>query len=367
MSDTTTLLRQLTLARPSPDPAPPRGRRIGAVTLAGAVALLFAAASGALWYFDSASPAALDPAASALPATLPATTGTSAAGTLENAALDTAGDPAPAATALAPESVLNASGYVVARRQATVSARTTSRVSEVLVEEGMQVTQGQILARLDDRNERAELALAEAEAAAVQAQRAELEVLLGNALQELSRTRALAAERLASSSLVDLRATEAEALRARIERNAREVVVAARRVSLQQSQLADLVVRAPFAGVVIEKSVQPGEVISPVSAGGGFTRTGIATLVDMASLEVEVDVNEAYINRVTPGQPVAITLNAYPEAPYPGRVLAVIPTADRGTATIRVRIGFTEPDRRVLPEMGIRAAFLVHSEAPPPE
>lgn len=340
MSDTTTLLRQLSITRP---PSGASAGRPWAATAVGA-ALVLAIAGGALWYPGSqrTSPPA---AASAVPAPIPA---------------PRAGLPPPAP---APNgSVLDASGYVVARRQATVSAKTTSRVDQVLVEEGMSVTEGQVLARLDDRNERAELALAEAEAAAVQAQRAELEALLGNALQELQRTRTLAADRLVSASLADQRATEVETLRARIERNAREIVVAARRVSLQRSRLADLVVRAPFAGVVIEKSVQPGEVISPVSAGGGFTRTGIATLVDMASLEVEVDVNEAYINRVAPGQPVTVTLNAYPDAPYQARVLAVIPTADRGTATIRVRIGFTDPDRRVLPEMGIRAAFLVHSQ-----
>jgi RND family efflux transporter MFP subunit len=214
------------------------------------------------------------------------------------------------------------------------------------------------MARLDDSNERAELDLAEAQRASAEAQVAELDAVLTHARQELARTRALARDRLASESQMDQRVTDVDTLHARVERAHREIEVAARRVQLHQTRLADLTIRAPFAGVVIEKSVQPGEMISPVSAGGGFTRTGIGTIVDMDSLEVEVDVNEAYINRVAVDQGVEITLNAYPDRTYRGRVLAVIPTADRSKATIRVRIGFANVDAQVLPEMGIKAAFL---------
>lgn len=273
-------------------------------------------------------------------------------------AADRALQPQPAGGSPPGNVLLNGTGYVVARRQATVSSKTTSRVTEVLIEEGMRVAAGQVLARLDDSNERAELDLTVAEREAAEAQVAELQALLDNAGRELSRVRALARVELASESLVGQRTTEVNALRARIERAHREIVVASRRVQLHETRLADLTIRAPFDGVIIEKSVQPGEMISPVSAGGGFTRTGIGTIVDMDSLEVEVDVNEAYINRVAVDQDVEITLNAYPDHTYQGRVLAVIPTADRSKATIRVRIGFAAIDDHVLPEMGIKAAFL---------
>ena len=116
--------------------------------------------------------------------------------------------------------------------------------------------------------------------------------------------------------------------------------------------------RAPFAGVVTVKAAQEGETVSPVSAGGGFTRTGIGTIVDMSSLEVEVDVNESFINRVTAGQRVDVRLNAYPDWQIGARVIAIVPTADRAKAAVRVRIGFDAIDERVLPQMGVRVSFL---------
>jgi RND family efflux transporter MFP subunit len=270
------------------------------------------------------------------------------------AAAPVPGAPPPAAS----RTVLDGSGYVVARRQATVSARTTSRVLEVRVEEGMTVEQGQILAIMDAANEEAELALATAELAAARAARLELVALIENAERARQRAGVLEDKGLLSTAELDARVADASALRARLERAEKEIEVATEGVTVQKTRLQDLVIRAPFAGVVVEKSVQPGEIISPVSAGGGFTRTGIATIVDMSSLEVGVDVNEAYIDRVFSGQPVEIRLNAYPDRIYAGRVLAVVPSADRGKATIPVRIAIDELDAGVLPQMGVQVGFL---------
>jgi RND family efflux transporter MFP subunit len=267
-------------------------------------------------------------------------------------------EPAPAPPRpVATRTVLDGSGHVIARRQSTVSARTTSRVLEVRVEEGMTVEQGQILAIMDAANEEAELALATAELAAARAARAELVALIANAERALQRAEVLEDKGLLSTAELDARVAEASALRARLDRAGKEIEVATEGVAVQQTRLHDLVIRAPFAGVVVEKSVQPGEIISPVSAGGGFTRTGIATIVDMSSLEVGVDVNEAYIDRVFSGQPVEIRLNAYPDRIYTGRVLAVVPSADRSKATIPVRIAIDTLDARVLPQMGVQVGF----------
>ena len=136
-----------------------------------------------------------------------------------------------------------------------------------------------------------------------------------------------------------------------------DVVVAERNVALWQQQMDDMIIRAPFDGVVTTKDAQPGEMISPVSAGGGFTRTGIGTIVDMDSLEIEIDVNESYINRVEPGQPVEATLDAYPDWKIPCKVIAIIPTADRQKSTVKVRVGFDQLDPRILPDMSVKVAF----------
>jgi RND family efflux transporter MFP subunit len=249
--------------------------------------------------------------------------------------------------AMSAASVLDASGYVVARRQATVSSKVTGKVIDVLVEEGQKVEADQVLAHIDDSNARAAVAL-------VRAQAAELRVQLANAERERTRARDLAAKKLVSQSQLDSVEANADTLKARLE-------TAARSVDVQQRQLDDTVVRAPFAGVITVKNAQPGEMISPLSAGGAGTRTGIGTLVDMDSLEVEVDVNENFINRVQAGQPVTAKLNAYPEWEIPAEVIAVIPTADRSKATVKVRVGFKVKDARILPDMGVRVSF---QEAP---
>lgn len=253
--------------------------------------------------------------------------------------------------------VLQASGYVTARRRATVSSKVTGKVVEVMIEEGDRVEEDQVLARLDDVNTRANLSLAEAELRAAESSLEETEVRLAHARKEYQRIQALAEEGVASRSERDLAETEVEALEARLHRQESDIAVARRQVELWHRQLEDTVIRAPFAGIVVDKSAQAGEMISPVSAGGGFTRTGICTLVDMDSLEIEVDVNESYINRVTPGQAVEATLDAYPDWRIPARVIAIVPTADRQKATVRVRIGFEVEDSRILPDMGVKVAF----------
>jgi RND family efflux transporter MFP subunit len=256
-----------------------------------------------------------------------------------------------------PRTLLNGSGYVVARREATVSSKVTGKVIEVLIEEGMRVEAGQVLARLDDTNVKASLQLAEAQLGAAKAALAEIRVRLDEAERELRRINDLAASRIDTQAALDHALADVNSQKARLESQQAAVTVAEKEAAIWQQQLEDTVIRAPFAGIVTVKNAQPGEMISPISAGGGFTRTGICTLVDMASLEIEVDVNESYINRVQTGQPVEATLDAYPDWKIPAKVIALIPTADRQKATVKVRVGFLELDPRMLPQMGVKVAF----------
>jgi len=258
--------------------------------------------------------------------------------------------------------VLNASGYVTARRRATVSSKITGKVVEVNVEEGMNVREGQVLARLDDSTPRAALALAEAQADAARRGLRENEIRLEQARLTEQRVAQLSQERIVAQAEVDQVKTEADALDARIGALKEQVRVAERQIALLQTDLDNTVIRAPFSGVAVSKDAQPGEMVSPVSAGGGFTRTGICTIVDMKSLEIEVDVNESYINRVKPGQSVTALLDAYPDWQIPARVITIVPTADRQKATILVRIGFTQLDPRILPDMAIKVTFLRQPE-----
>jgi RND family efflux transporter MFP subunit len=271
--------------------------------------------------------------------------------------------PVPVRTALVLQSgggsertLLNASGYVTARRKSTVSAKVTGKVTEILVEEGMKVEAGQILARLDSSNVEKSLHLAEAQAESARKSLDETKANLNKAERELKRIAQLAAEKVSSPSDLDTAEAEAKSLQARLDRQLADVAVAEREVALWKQQLDDMIVRAPFSGIVTSKDAQPGEMISPMSAGG-FTRTGICTIVDMASLEIEVDVNESYINRVSSGQPVEGTLDAYPEWQIPCKVIAIIPTADRQKATVKVRVGFAKLDPRILPDMSAKVAF----------
>ncbi len=302
------LLKELRIDRDAPDDGAASRRRLWI-----AVAAAVVAAAGLLaWFFNRERPLEVTvTAARAMPAT--------GAGA----------------------SVLDATGYVTARRQATVSAKVTGKVREVLIEEGQRVEAGDVLATLDDSEARVDVELRRAQLAAARAQLLEAEASAANAEREFRRQQEIAELKLTSASALDAARTVAE-----------ESVAAA------VVQLDNTVVRAPFAGVVTVKAAQPGEMISPISAGGGSIRTGIGTVVDMDSLEIQVDVSESYINRVKPGQEVEAVLNAYPDWRIPASVIAIVPTADRSKATVKVRIALGEKDARIVPEMGVRVAFL---------
>ena len=260
------------------------------------------------------------------------------------------------------DSVLDANGYVIARRQASVSSKVPGKVTSVLIEEGMFVEEGQLLATLDDAVNRAQLELTESQVQATVAQVEELHVRLKQAIVDLDRRRKLAQQALVSDSEVETLELEVESLNSLINTGNENILVAKKSLALQQQYLSDMEIRAPFAGVVVSKTAQPGEMIAPVAGGGGFTRTGICTIVDMDSLEVEVDVNEASINKVQPGQQVTVQLKAYADVRMPAEVLAIIPTADRARATFKVRVGFKQRDERVLPDMAVQVAFLPEGE-----
>ena len=261
-----------------------------------------------------------------------------------------------------PNTVLDASGYVVARRQATVSAKVTGKVAEVFVEEGMHVKADQILATLDNSTATRRLELAKQQANAARSELNQIQVRLDEAQRATHRGEQLRHEKLISEADLDALQSTTAALRAQLDSIQFQVSVAEANVQLQQQNISDYTVRAPFAGIVISKDAQPGEMISPISAGGGFTRTGIATLVDMDSREVEVDVNEAFINRVIDGQKTEATLDAYPDWTIPSHVISIVPTADRQKATVKVRIGFDQLDSRILPDMGVKVRFLDNTE-----
>ena len=330
MNDKTALLNQLRIDRGG-EPAP---RRTGRIWLAvAAAALLLGAVAAWVW---------------GRPAKVPVHVAVAQA--------------AAGAAAAAGGSVLDASGYVVARRQATVSSKITDKMVEIDIEEGDHVKAGQIIAKLDETNIRASLNQANAQLSFTKAGLAETEVNLANAERDYNRQKALLQDHFVSQAAVDNSRTSMDALRAQLDTQRSNVAVAASGVAIAERNLDDTTVRAPFAGVVTVKAAQPGEIVSPISAGGGFTRTGIGTVVDMDSLEIQVDVNENFINRVQPGQRVEARLNAYPDWRIPAHVIAVIPTANRSKGTVTVRIALDAKDARILPEMGVRVAFLNGAE-----
>lgn len=277
---------------------------------------------------------------------------------LQAASVKTATVTPKAGSSAGADAVLNASGYVTARREATVSAKVTGKVVDVLIDEGHPVKEGQVLARLDDTQARAALQYAQAQLAASQRSEGEDEARLHEADLTLQRDQELVKQQVVGQAELDSAQATVDALKARIAYGQEQIAVAQSQVKIQQANLDDMVVRAPFNGVAISKDAQPGEMVSPMSAGGGFTRTGICTIVDMASLEIEVDVNEAYINRVEAGQRVEAVLDAYPDWRIPAHVITTIPTADRQKATVKVRIGFDHLDPRMLPDMGVKVSFL---------
>jgi RND family efflux transporter MFP subunit len=327
MSDLKQDLAALRLER---EPVAPTSRRwVGWVLLA---AVLVAAAGAAWWWFTRERPIEVE----------------TAAVTQRQAG--------------AQASVLNATGYVTARRRATVSSKITGKVVQVNVEEGMAVREGQVLARLDDETQRAAVALAEAQAEAARRNVNESEVRLTEAKITLERVSKLVSIGYSTAAEVDAARASVDSLVARISAAREQVRVAERQIALARTDLDSTIIRAPFTGVAISKDAQPGEMVSPVSAGGGFTRTGICTIVDMHSLEIEVDVNESYINRVKPEQAVTAVLDAYPDWQIPARVITTVPSADRQKATVLVRIAFMQLDPRILPDMGVKVTFLRDSE-----
>jgi len=262
----------------------------------------------------------------------------------------------------ASSSVLDASGYVVARRMATVSAKITGKVREVMIEEGMRVEAGQVMATLDPIDADAQRSLSASQVQAARAQVAGLQAQQRQAAAEASRLQALVGQQLVSRSQYDQAVAQRDSLRAQLDTAQRNVKVASDQLAIADLGVDNNIVRAPFSGVVTAKAAQPGEIVSPLSAGGGFTRTGIGTIVDMESLEIEVEVGEAFIGRVQPKMPVEATLNAYPEWKIPGEVIAIIPTADRGKATVKVRVALKVKDPRIVPEMGVRVSFLEQAQ-----
>ncbi|WP_339726002.1 efflux RND transporter periplasmic adaptor subunit [uncultured Paraglaciecola sp.] len=253
------------------------------------------------------------------------------------------------------DTILNSSGYITARRMATVSSEVMGLITQVNVEEGMNVEEGQILATLDSNLAEVNLDYARAQLSVLDARRKAILVNLDEAKTNyqriLNNTYSSDAERTRGFAnqqnlLANLESAEADLLVAKVE------------IRRQQERLDDHTIRAPFSGVVTQKNAQPGEIVAPSSAGGGFTRTGICTIVDMSSLEIEVDVNESFIGRVYPGQKVNATLDAYPDWPIPASVIATIPTADRAKATVQVRIKIELEDPRILPEMGVKVGFM---------
>src|SRR5438445_1803872 len=262
------------------------------------------------------------------------------------------------------EALLNASGYVTPRRRATIAAKITGLVTGVFFDEGTQVHEGQVLGTLDDSDARRALDSAKGDRDSTQAAVQDYEVQLRNARITLRRTEQLQQAGVQTQEQLDNARTAVDSLQAKIDLVKTQVTAAEARIQVAQQAVDNCTIRAPFDGIVVSKDAQIGEMVSPISAGGGFTRTGIATIVDMKSNEIEVDVNEAYIARVVPGQAVTAVLDAYPDWEIPSRVRTVIPSADRQKATVKVRISFLKLDPRILPDMGIKVTFLGEEKHP---
>jgi RND family efflux transporter MFP subunit len=271
--------------------------------------------------------------------------------------------------AAGPQALLNASGYITPRRRATIAAKITGRVTAVFFDEGTRVSEGQLLATLDDSDAKRSLDSAKADRDASQAAIADFEVQLKNAQIELRRAEQLQKAGVRTQEALDNATTTVDSLKAKITLAKQQVAATESRIGVAQQAVDNCIIRAPFAGIVVSKDAQVGEMVSPNSAGGGFTRTGIATIVDMKSNEIEVDVNESYIARVQPNQPVTATLDAYPDKPFPAKVRTVIPTADRQKATVKVRITIIDLDKYnfILPDMGVKVAFLGDQKPAPKE
>ncbi|MDQ0010903.1 RND family efflux transporter MFP subunit [Luteibacter jiangsuensis] len=329
MNSNKELLRQLKIDRSQKEPHGGGSAGMRSALVVVAVLVLVLAAAGGAWVFLAHRPVEVRTA----------TAVSSSAGTEAGA-------------------VLQATGYVTARRQATVSAQITGTLVEVLIEEGDRVKKGQVLARLEDNALRASLESARANAAAAHANVAQTQAQLDQSLRDADRQEALVGRGLVSRQLAEQSRTQAHTLRAQLNTVRRQADAAEAQVAVGQVNLDYTVIRAPFDGVITDKAAQVGEIVSPLSAGGGFTRTGVGTIVDMDSLEIDVDVNEAYIGRVQPDMPAEAVLDAYPDWRIPAHVIAIVPAADRGKATVKVRVALENKDARIVPDMGVRVSFL---------
>ncbi|WP_109123759.1 efflux RND transporter periplasmic adaptor subunit [Dyella sp. C11] len=258
--------------------------------------------------------------------------------------------------------VLQATGYVTARRQATVSAQITGTLTDVLIEEGDHVKEGQVVARLDDSQYKAALEAARTAAAASHALVSQFQAQLTQNERDAVRNEALVEKGLVSKQVAEQSRTLVDSTRAQLVSQQRSASSADAQVTVAQVNFDYCVIRAPFDGVITTKDAQVGEIVSPFSAGGGFTRTGVGTVVDMDSLEVDVDVNEAYIGRVKPNMPAEAVLDAYPDWKIPAHVIAIVPAADRGKATVKVRVALGQKDSRIVPDMGVRVSFLEQAQ-----
>ena len=294
-----------------------------------AVVVLVVLLAGAAWWFFAARPIAVQTAVASAPG----------AGTAAGA-------------------VLQATGYITARRQATVSTQITGTLTQVLIEEGDRVQKGQVIARLEDSALRAGLNVAQANISSAQAQVAQAQAQLTQATADMRRQDELAASGMLSKQAAEQARTVVASYAAQLEARRREADATRAQLAQAQVNFDYTIVRAPFAGVVTVKAAQVGEIVSPLSAGGGFTRTGVGTIVDMESLEVDVDVNEAYIGQVKADMPAEAVLDAYPDWKVPAHVIAIVPSADRGKATVKVRVALEQKDARMVPDMGVRVSFL---------
>ena len=252
---------------------------------------------------------------------------------------------------------LAASGYVVARRKATVAAEITGKVVEIFIDEGMTVKEGQIVARLDSVLAEKDYELARSRVETAEAAVAAISADLDDASRIMSRVQTLSQKNFATEADLTKAQARVGVLSAQLRQAQSQAETAKIDAKRSGSMLDKHQIRAPFGGVVIDRSAQPGEMISPMSVGG-FTRTGICTIVDMDSIEIEVDVNEAFIGRVVPGGAVNAMLDAYPDWTIPASVIAIVPTANREKATVKVRIRFDKKDPRILPDMAVKVNFL---------
>ena len=346
MDEKTKLLEQLRIDRSTGTRSAPESRGSVPIWVVYALILVIIAGIGG-WFLPRPQ------AAGGTTASSSAAESADSSGTLDGSS------PAPVP---AGSTALDASGYVVAQRQATVSAKALGRVVDLRIEDGQRVHQGEIVARLDDTNTVAGLRAAQAQLAQAQASLDAAGVAVADAGPIFERNQKQRAAGVISAQDFDTDKANYNAVQSDLNVKQRMMEVAQAEVQVAQRNEDDMTVRAPFDGVITVKVAQQGEIVSPMSAGGGFARTGIGTIVDMDSLEVEVDVSENFINRVRVGQLTTVRLNAYPDWSIPGSVKAIIPTADRSKATVKVRVGFKQKDPRILPEMGARVSFL--NEAP---